>query len=159
MTNIIDYIRLPAVFEPEVVTAMGSAYERALASFDTLPEKTVREVIAGHIIGLEKRQACSARKRLRRSVCAANPSRRTNPPASLLFKLLPPPGETPMDQLADAATMRQWAQRCFTKAEEFKDKEERTRLYKMGVALLEVAETRDWLEGHKSELTGRKPLA
>lgn len=55
MTNIIDYIRRPAVFEPEVVTAMGDAYERALASFNTLPEKTVREVIAGRIIGLAQK--------------------------------------------------------------------------------------------------------
>jgi hypothetical protein len=52
-----------------------------------------------------------------------------------------------MDQVADAATMRQWAQRCFAKAQESEDDETRTRLYKMGVALLEVAETRDWLEG------------
>lgn len=55
MTNIIDYIRRPAVFEPEVVTAMGDAYERALASFDTAPVKTVREVIAGRIIGLAQK--------------------------------------------------------------------------------------------------------
>jgi hypothetical protein len=50
MTNIVDYICRPAVFEPEVITAMGDAYERALGSFDTLPAKTVREVIAGRII-------------------------------------------------------------------------------------------------------------
>ena len=57
-----------------------------------------------------------------------------------------------MDQLADAATMRQWAQRCFTKAKEAKDQEERDRLQKMGIALLEVAETRDWLDGrHQPE--------
>jgi hypothetical protein len=54
-----------------------------------------------------------------------------------------------MDQLADAATMRAWAQRCFAKAEQTKDEEERQRLRKMGVALLEVAESRDWLDGHK----------
>jgi hypothetical protein len=55
MTSIIDYIRRPAVFEPEVVTAMGDAYERALASFNTLPEKTIREVIAGRIISLAQK--------------------------------------------------------------------------------------------------------
>ena len=55
MTNIIDYIRRPAVFEPEVVTIMGDAYERALASFPTVPVKTVREVIAGRIIDLAKK--------------------------------------------------------------------------------------------------------
>jgi hypothetical protein len=55
MTNIIDYIRRPAVFEPEVVVAMADAYERALASFDTQPPKTVREVIAGRIIGLAQK--------------------------------------------------------------------------------------------------------
>ena len=55
MTNIIDYIRRPAVFEPEVVAAMGDAYERALGSFDAVPVKTVREVIAGRIIGLAQK--------------------------------------------------------------------------------------------------------
>jgi hypothetical protein len=55
MTNIIDYIRRPAVFEPEVVAIMGDAYERALASFDTEPIKSVREVIAGRIIALAQK--------------------------------------------------------------------------------------------------------
>ena len=55
MTNIVDYIRRPAVFEPEVVKAMGDAYERALTSFDTAPVKTVREVIAGRIIALAQK--------------------------------------------------------------------------------------------------------
>lgn len=55
MSNIIDYIRRPAVFEPEAVSAMGDAYERALASFDTPPVKTVREVIAGRIISLAQK--------------------------------------------------------------------------------------------------------
>ncbi len=55
-----------------------------------------------------------------------------------------------MDQLADAATMRQWALRCFTKARESEDEEERKRLHTMGVALLEVAQTRDWLDGRNS---------
>ena len=55
MTNIVDYIRRPAVFEPEVVSAMGEAYERALGSFDTVPAKTVREVIAGRIIALAQK--------------------------------------------------------------------------------------------------------
>ena len=55
-----------------------------------------------------------------------------------------------MDQLADAATMRQWAQRCFAKAEEAKDEDERMRLHKMAIALFEVAETRDWLDGRKT---------
>ena len=45
--------------------------------------------------------------------------------------------------------MRQWAQRCLAKAEEIKDEEERVRLRKMAVALLEVAEARDWLDGRK----------
>lgn len=54
-----------------------------------------------------------------------------------------------MDQLADAATMREWAQRCFTKAKQAKVEEERVRLHKMGVALLEVAESRDWLDGRQ----------
>ncbi len=52
-----------------------------------------------------------------------------------------------MDQLADAATMRQWALRCFTKAKESENEEERIRLHRMGMALLEVADTRDWLDG------------
>ena len=55
MTNIVDYIRRPGVFEPEVVGVMGDAYERALASFDTVPAKTVREIIAGRIIGLAQK--------------------------------------------------------------------------------------------------------
>jgi hypothetical protein len=36
MTTITDYIRRPAVFEPEVVAIIGEAYERALASFTGL---------------------------------------------------------------------------------------------------------------------------
>lgn len=56
-----------------------------------------------------------------------------------------------MDNLADAATMRQWALRCFTKAKESENEDEQQRLHKMGIALLEVAETRDWLEGRQSE--------
>ena len=55
MSNIIDYIRRPAVFDSEIVAAMGDAYERALASFDTEPAKAVREVIAGRIIDLAKK--------------------------------------------------------------------------------------------------------
>jgi hypothetical protein len=55
MTNIIDYIRRPAVFESDAVAAMGDAYEQALASFEALPIKTVREVIAGRIIELAQK--------------------------------------------------------------------------------------------------------
>ena len=56
-----------------------------------------------------------------------------------------------MDQLADAETLRHWAQRCFAKAIATEDEEERLRLHQMAVALFEVAETRDWLDGRKSQ--------
>ncbi len=52
MPNIIYYIRRPAVFEPETITVMGEAYERALASFESPPPKVVREVIAARIIDM-----------------------------------------------------------------------------------------------------------
>jgi hypothetical protein len=55
MTNIVNYIRRPAVFEPEVVAIMAEAYELALASFDTGPIKTIREVVAGRIIALAQK--------------------------------------------------------------------------------------------------------
>lgn len=55
MTSIIEYIRRPAVFSPETVVTMGDAYERALASFNSLPPKALREVIAARFIELARR--------------------------------------------------------------------------------------------------------
>lgn len=55
MPNIIEYIRRPAVFDPETIAVMSDAYERALASFDFPPPKTVREVIAARIIVMARK--------------------------------------------------------------------------------------------------------
>jgi len=53
VSKIIDYIQRPAVFEPEAITVMGDAYERALRVFPTAPE-SVRQVIATRIIALAR---------------------------------------------------------------------------------------------------------
>ena len=81
MTNIIDYIRRPAVFEPEVVVAMGDAYERALASFPTLPAKTVREVLAGRIIDLAKKGERDPRALCERALAALGMESKCDQPA------------------------------------------------------------------------------
>ena len=50
MSTIINYIRRSEAFDPEILSLMGAAYERALKSFPTSAPKTVREVIATRII-------------------------------------------------------------------------------------------------------------
>ncbi len=51
MSTIVHYIKRPAAFDPETLSLMGVAYERALGSFPTSAPSTVREVIAARIIG------------------------------------------------------------------------------------------------------------
>jgi hypothetical protein len=48
--TIVHYIKQPAVFDPEILTAMGLAYESALGAFPTSAPKAVREGIATRII-------------------------------------------------------------------------------------------------------------
>jgi hypothetical protein len=50
MPTIIKYIKQPDAFDPETLSVMGAAYERALSALSTSPPKSVREVIATHII-------------------------------------------------------------------------------------------------------------
>jgi hypothetical protein len=50
MSNITDYIKRPAVFDAEEISAMSAAYDRALTSFPAPPPKTVSEAIAAVII-------------------------------------------------------------------------------------------------------------
>jgi hypothetical protein len=52
MPTILNYIPRALVFEPEIVAAMGDAYDRALRSFDTEPPRSVREIVAARIISL-----------------------------------------------------------------------------------------------------------
>ena len=49
MPTITDHIQ-GAVFEPQIISLMGSAYERALKSFPGTASQHIREAIAGHII-------------------------------------------------------------------------------------------------------------
>lgn len=50
MPTIFHYIREPAVFDPEILSAMGAAYESALQTLPTSTPTDVREVIAIRII-------------------------------------------------------------------------------------------------------------
>lgn len=50
MPTIVHYIKQPAVFDPETLSVMGVAYERALRAFPKSAPKDVREVIAMRII-------------------------------------------------------------------------------------------------------------
>ena len=54
MSTIIDYIQRPAVFEPEAITVMGDAYERALRVCPTSAPESVRQVIATRIIAFAR---------------------------------------------------------------------------------------------------------
>jgi len=50
MPTIENYIKQPAVFDPETISVMSAAYESALRCFPTSAPKSVREVIAARII-------------------------------------------------------------------------------------------------------------
>jgi hypothetical protein len=52
-----------------------------------------------------------------------------------------------MVDMPNAADLRRWAKRCAEQAESVKEAEERERLMRMHRALMELAETRDWLDG------------
>ena len=54
MSAIIDYIEGPAVFEPEAISVMGDAYERALRTFPTPTSESVKQLIATRIIALAR---------------------------------------------------------------------------------------------------------
>lgn len=58
---------------------------------------------------------------------------------------------------ADSATLRRWAMQCASEADNPRASgDERERLLKMRTALLELADTKDWLDGQSNEfrLTG-----
>jgi hypothetical protein len=52
-----------------------------------------------------------------------------------------------MVDMPDAADLRRRAKRCAEQAESIKEAEQRERLLRMHRALMELAETRDWLDG------------
>ena len=55
-----------------------------------------------------------------------------------------------MTDLDNAATLRRWAMQCAAQADDpHASGDERDRLLKMRTALLELAETQDWLEGDR----------
>jgi hypothetical protein len=53
-----------------------------------------------------------------------------------------------MTDLMDSATLRRWAMQCGAQADNPRTSgDERERLLKMQTALLDLAQTQDWLEG------------
>jgi hypothetical protein len=54
VATILNYIPSPAAFDPEVISIMAKAYEQALASLESSPPQSVRELIAARIIGLAR---------------------------------------------------------------------------------------------------------
>jgi hypothetical protein len=49
-----NYIQSREAFDPEAISVMGDAYERALKTAPTLASESVRQVIAARIIGLAR---------------------------------------------------------------------------------------------------------
>jgi hypothetical protein len=49
-----NYIQSREAFDPEAISVMGDAYERALRTVPTLASENVRQVIAARIIGLAR---------------------------------------------------------------------------------------------------------
>jgi hypothetical protein len=49
-----NYIQSHEAFDPEAISVMGDAYERALRIVSTLASESVRQVIAARIIGLAR---------------------------------------------------------------------------------------------------------
>ena len=54
MPTINNYIQSREAFDPEAISVMGDAYERALKTAPTLASESVRQVIAARIIGLAR---------------------------------------------------------------------------------------------------------
>ena len=54
MPTINNYIQSREAFDPEAISLMGDAYERALRTAPTLASESVRQVIAARIIGLAR---------------------------------------------------------------------------------------------------------
>ncbi len=54
MPTIIDFIEPAAAFDPEAISVMGEAYERALESCGVTAPTSVREVIATRIISMAR---------------------------------------------------------------------------------------------------------
>jgi hypothetical protein len=52
--TILNYLPAPAAFDPDVISIMAKAYEQALASLESPPPQSVRELIAARIIGLAR---------------------------------------------------------------------------------------------------------
>jgi hypothetical protein len=50
MPSIVHYLKQPAAFDPESLSVMGVAYERALTDLPKSTPKKLREVIAASII-------------------------------------------------------------------------------------------------------------
>ena len=54
MPTINNYTQNREAFDPEAISVMGDAYERALKTAPTLASESVRQVIAARIIGLAR---------------------------------------------------------------------------------------------------------
>jgi hypothetical protein len=58
-----------------------------------------------------------------------------------------------MTDLDNAALLRRWAMQCAAQADDPRATgDERDRLLKMRTALIELAETQDWLEGERNHM-------
>jgi hypothetical protein len=62
MPTILNYISREDVFEPEILAAMGDAYDRALHSLHVEPPRSAREIIAARIISLARKGESDPRK-------------------------------------------------------------------------------------------------
>ena len=62
MPNIINHVQSPEAFDPEAISVMDDAYERALRIFPALASESVRQVIAARIIGLARTGERNPRK-------------------------------------------------------------------------------------------------
>ena len=63
-----------------------------------------------------------------------------------------------MSEHLSAAELRRWATRCAAEANDASDAEARDRLNKMRAALLQLAQTQDWLDGRNRAVIGRPAL-
>jgi hypothetical protein len=52
MPSILHHIAQSEAFDPQALSAMGEAYDRAIASFSSFPSRPIREAVAGEIIKL-----------------------------------------------------------------------------------------------------------
>jgi hypothetical protein len=70
VSRIIDFIQPSAAFDPEAISVMGDAYERAIKSLEASAPNDVREVIAARIISMARAGERDPRKLCDESITA-----------------------------------------------------------------------------------------